>query len=353
MKYRVAVALAVVFACLAASVQATAAEKDVLTEDFRMILMYAHTVAIVEVTGSTVEQEEMAWSPASWDEKVAFKNPSLLYGKVVPTAPAIVAANPYRGVKKPAPSLKPGAKVIVAWMERGGAALVPHSKAALLATRQALAPGWDVNMDLTCPACVTRGVWLVQDTGKCGTCGDKTASPAHKLCGKCGTLSGQCQLCQRTIGPATLHVTLWLGYIPPNSRRPEPVELKILPGRTPKLWVRAHNKAGPKMPPVPELPCMLDNLATCNNLFFLVEGPGIRGFEVVGFTAKIPMVEAPYKPLRKPAFAELELKLLPHRDDKAFKQPGIYTVRAVAGRLVSNARKVVVPMVPREPIRKP
>jgi len=316
---------------------AAADGKDVLTEEFRKVVMYAHTVAIVEVTGSTIEQERMEWFPPSWAEKVAFKNPVLLYGKAVPKGPAVVHANPYRGQATPAASLKPGAKVIVAWQKRG-AALVPHSKAAVLATRRALAPGWFVDPGLMCPACMK--LTYTADIGKCEACAGGTASGMYKLCANCGPLTGQCQACKRTVGPATPDVSLKLGYIPPFSKRMEPAELKIPAGGTPKLWVCVRGDAR-RIPPVAELPCMSNNLATCQNLFFLVEGPGIRGVEVVRPSILMVRATVPHKPLTKAnAFAEFELVVLP--DGKAFKAQGSYTVRAAAGRLVSNPRKVVV-----------
>jgi hypothetical protein len=106
------------------------------------------------------------------------------------------------------------------------------------------------------------------------------------------------------------------------------------------LWVSVQGDAR-EMPSVVELPCMINMLATCRNLFFLVEGPGIKSFEVVGFTAPVPMIAAPYKPLTKAnALARLTLTLQP--DGVAFKAPGTYTVRAFAGRLISNPRTVLV-----------
>jgi hypothetical protein len=328
--------------CLAAALiitpLATAAERDVLTEEFRKVIMRAHTVAVVEVIESTVLgliEEAVPWST----ETVTFKNPVLIYGKAVPKGRVRLNAARYPLEGKAPLAQKPGAKVIVAWAtEEYGAALVPHSPAAVLATRRALTPGWSVDSGLLCPKCMQ--LTFTADIGECKTCGGGTASGGHKLCKKCAPLAGQCQACQRNVDPATPHVSLRLTYINPRTRMMEPKQLMLTPGKMPALWVSVQGDAR-EIPPVIELPCMINMLGTCRNLFFLVEGPGIKSFEVVGFTAPVPMIAAPYKPLTK-ANAIGRLTLTLQADGKAFKAPGTYTVRAFAGRLVSNPRTVVV-----------
>jgi len=333
MQSRITLTLALGLMCLAASVQGAAPEKDVLTEHFRLVVMVAHTVAIVEVTGARVVQMGKG-IPTTWAETVQFKNPVLLYGKAVPASPAVYQ---YYGNAKP--GAKPGAKVIVAWT-KDGAALVPHSAATVLATRRALAPGWSVAPGLMCPACMKLA--HTDDIGKCETCAGQTASGMYKLCAKCGPLAGQCQACKRSIGPATPHVELMLKNRNPFSRgRPRPsVRAKLMPGETPTLWVGVRGRYVRNIPPVTELPCIAGELATCKNLIFLVQGPGIVGVEVVAFHMKIPKGKARYTPLRAASAAPLKLRVLPN--GKAFKTPGVYTVRAAAGRLTSNTYPVTI-----------
>jgi len=380
MKYRITVASVIVLTCLVATLAPPVSAKrgpyvppvvwDGLEESFREIVRRAHTVAIVEVTKSTVKP--LGTRPPMYRTTVQFKNPVFLYGKAVPKAPTVV-----RGRQR----LAPGTKVIIAWWKaEEGTVLISYSKANELATRRVLAPGWFVDVGLLCPSCRQRT--FTADVGKCETCPGHTSSGMHKLCSKCARTAHQCQACKRTISAPTPDVTLTLNSgCPPTVRmgwlQMGPAKLTVLPGQPPRIeglkpaivlpgqspklvvgvwggtkaWyiergVYIHDLKN--IPAVPELPCVNNDLATCTELFFLVTGPGIDGVEVVGFSARIIPTRADDEAKPKPlslaeatsTFAELELVTLP--DGKAFKQPGTYTVRAVAGRLMSNIHKVVV-----------
>jgi len=364
---RTVIALVASFTCLAASAQ-VAPPPDPLTEEFRQVLIRAHTVSILEVASSRViEDRTKKWHPLAWNELLEFKLP-VLYGIGAPEPPALVHATPRRG-GKPAVRWKPGMKVIVAQTDDSAAAVL-YSDAAVLATRRALAPGWSIDKGLLCPSCAQKpppaktvvkcelcGSKAVppgstfcracrpQERAKCKDCGGRVAKSNHKFCATCGPLSGNCQACERKLYPATLHVALKLNYIDPLTKNDEPAELKVQPGQPLKLWVSVRCDEGHRFPSVPELACQDNKLETCPNLFFLVQGPGIDGEEIVAFKAKAPPAEPLPEPLTQGnAFAELELKVLP--GGNAFKMPGAYTVRAVAERLVSSARTVIVTSQP-------
>ena len=244
-------------------------------------------------------------------------------------------------------AFKKGDKVIFSWGKtpRHGPAAVRWSKQAEQAVLLALAPGWERGKCFRCPWCRKKG-W-VEGKGKCGLCGGRTASGAFKLCAKCATPAGRCQMCKRTVGPATGGAKIRL-----TSRDPR-AKAKALPagmaearfelGERIRLWVSA-GVAGKVA--VAELPCPGGKeLGGCETLYFIVNAPGRR--EAVLF---------PILPLRR-AKAELEPKPLTNStakdrmfavrmvlDDKkkVFERPGRYAVRAAAGRLASNPVTVVV-----------
>jgi len=340
---------------------------DELDDDFREVVMRAHTVAIVAVAKTTVR--DLGTKPAMEETRVQFKNPVFLCGKEAPKKPTVVGG----GSK-----MAPGTKIIIAWSKQS-TELIRYSKANELATRRALAPGWQVDSSLLCPSCKQHDV--TADIGKCKACAGETASGMYKLCTNCARTAHQCQACERTVSQASPDVTLslssgcrprsrmgWLQMTPAQLTvlpgQPAKIEkLKpaaILPGQSPKLVVGVWGGTGSwypqgvyihglkNIPAIPELPCVNNDLATCSNLFFLVTGPGIDGVETVGFSARIIPTRADDDTKAKPVslakatstFAELELVPLP--DGKAFKTPGTYTVRAVAGRLMSNVHKVNV-----------
>jgi len=273
-------------------------------------------------------------------EDVSFKTSDVLYAAGGRNGPHTVrvAATPPRRATAPPPRFQNGDKLLVLQIDYPQwqfSLAVSWSKAAEDATLEALAPAW-VRRDGTvflCPWCAARD--LTADVGKCATCGARTASGMKRLCHKCASKSGHCQVCSRTVGPPTLKVQLLLKTLSPKLRVEDPLSIAVAPGADVRLylWVESRAKA------VPELACWDNDLRTCYTLCFLIEGPGANDRRTAFFDRRVPpgSTHRLPKPLAGSPFAEL--KLTPAA---LFQQRGTYTVRAVAGRLLSNPVKVTV-----------
>lgn len=249
--------------------------------------------------------------------------------------------------------LKKGDKIICAWgrTPRHGPAAVRWSKQAEKAVLLALAPGWERGKRFRCPWC--REKRWPEGKGKCGLCGDAAASRMSELWAKSAALTGHCQMCKRTVGPATVGAKIRLSCRSPYEKvQPwtPAARMGISPGERVSLWICA---SVPPKGSVAELPCPGGKeLGGCETLYFIVDAPGRR--EAVLFPI-LPLrrTKAKSKPLpggtNQVFWAEMSLN-----DGKGvFKREGRHTVRAAAGRLVSKPVTVVVkedkpaPPVPR------
>jgi hypothetical protein len=146
--------------------------------------------------------------------------------------------------------------------------------------------------------------------------------------------------CKRTVGPATRDVTfrLW-AYDPKAERDLTPRnecrikdDASFLP-----LWIEVQNEKGET--PEFQTPGGGARFDCCKTLFYLVEGPGLPGptpsFHGDGGALARMMGPAALQKGSATGRADLIAGTL-------FATPGTYTVRAVAGRLVSNPVKVEV-----------
>ena len=234
---------------------------------------------------------------------------------------------------------RPGDKLLVAWNSKDGPAVLKWSAAREKAVKFALAPGWQWERGyFRCPWCRNRD--FTADVGRCADCGKGTSSGMFKLCGGCAAPKGRCQMCNRTVGPATRGVQVRLLFCPANVNRtigPADHKRTIAPGEGLRPWVSAYTH-GRK---VPELACPGGRaLGYCPSLFFVVSKQGNDAITVVrhqgerGHPRARMMAPAP---LERDSFAQVTLNT-----GDALNKPGTYTVRAVAGRLVSNPVTVIV-----------
>ncbi len=230
-----------------------------------------------------------------------------------------------------------GRALLTAWTE--GALLVPWTQSRQDALQAALAPGW---RDGDCPWChreregINGGIFTA-----CRVC---KANRVGLLCEACARQRGECTAwdgnCKRTIGPATRGVTFRLWAYDPNGGRnlPPRNECRIQAGaeRLP-LWVEVQNEKGET--PEFQTPGGGKRFDCCKTLFYLVEGPGLAGptpaFHGDGGAGSRMM--GPYALQKGSATGRADLLA-----GTLFATPGTYTVRAVAGRLVSNPVKVIV-----------
>jgi hypothetical protein len=227
------------------------------------------------------------------------------------------------------------------------------------AAKFALAPGW-LRSDtfFACP-------WhrapreVTADMSRCTSCGKDVTSGMYKLCPTCAARQGKCRYkdCKRAVGPATRGVTLRLeAYSPLNKTRLTPQQredaarriVRVRPGRRAGAFLHVEGTAKQ----VPELMCWTrpHHLGTCQTLFFLVKAKGAPDALVVfpEFNRKYyrNMTHNP-NPRLKP-FSDLTqwkwftLSAKDPRGRPVCAAPGTYSVRAVAGRLVSNPVMVVV-----------
>lgn len=242
--------------------------------------------------------------------------------------------------------LKKGDKIICAWgrTPRHGIVAMRWSKQAERAVLFALAPGWQRGERFRCPWC--REKRWVKGKGKCGLCGGATVSGSFKLCAKCAAPAGRCQMCKRTVGPATVGAKIRLScrspYLKVQYDWAAAARMGISPGERVTLWICA---SVPPTGSVAELLCPGGKeLSGCKTLCFLVESPGRREAAVLLPILPLRRTKAKSKPKPLPGgtnqvfWGEMSLS-----DGKGvFKWEGRHTVRAAAGRLVSSPVTVVV-----------
>jgi hypothetical protein len=209
------------------------------------------------------------------------------------------------------------------------------------ALQAALAPGWK---GANCPWCT---LFLNDDRRPplsqraCQACNKPTTLPGNeKLCPSCAAQRGECWTCERTVGPATRDVTFRLWAYDPKAERDltprNECRIKdddsVLP-----LWIEVQNEKGST--PEFQTPGGGARFDCCKTLFYLVEGPGLSGptpaFHGDGGARARMMGPAALQKGSATGRADLIAGTL-------FATPGTYTVRAVAGRLVSNPVKVEV-----------
>jgi RNA polymerase sigma factor (sigma-70 family) len=209
------------------------------------------------------------------------------------------------------------------------------------ALQAALAPGWK---GANCPWCT---LFLNDDRRPplsqraCQACNKPTTLPGNeKLCPSCTAQRGECWTCERTVGPATRDVTFRLWAYDPKAERDRTPrnecrikdDASVLP-----LWIEVQNEKGST--PEFQTPGGGARFDCCKTLFYLVEGPGLPGptpsFHVEGGAFARMMRPAALQKGSATGRADLIAGTL-------FTTPGTYTVRAVAGRLVSNPVKVEV-----------
>jgi hypothetical protein len=218
-----------------------------------------------------------------------------------------------------------------------GAQWLPWTKSREAALQAALAPGWRKG---ACPWC-HRGADPVYPVCACrnGCEGDGCAQ-RQKQRGGCIVTAKKGGFCERTVGAATRDVTfrLWAfdPTVPQAKRLPNTCRIQagadILP-----FWVEVQNEKGGT--PEFKTPGGGARFDCCKTLFYLVEGPGLAGPTPAfhgdgGDLARMMMPVALQKGSATGRAALIAGKL--------FATPGTYTVRAVAGRLVSNLLKVEV-----------
>lgn len=237
--------------------------------------------------------------------------------------------------------------------ELNGAKWIPWSQSRQDALEAVLAPGW---REGCCPWC-HRGA---KPSYACCACRDGCGS---ENCDQNRKNRGECVTCDRKVGPATPGVTFRLWAFDPQAERNltprNECRIKAGADRLP-LWVEVQNEKGET--PEFQTPGGGAQFDCCPTLFYLVEGPGVSGsapaFHVPGELAKAPATAALQKGsatgqvqlVAGPLFAKPVTFTPPGQGTqtlqpvagKLFATPGAYTVRAVAGRLVSNPVKVEV-----------
>jgi hypothetical protein len=229
--------------------------------------------------------------------------------------------------------------------ENGGARLngaqwLPWTQSRQDALQAALAPGW---REGACPWCrrheeLFEGVRL----GSCRVC--EKEGVVGWLCITCARQRGECSAlfgnCERTVGPATRDVTFRLWAFDPNAERngmPRN-ECRIQAGaKSLPLWVEVQNEKGET--PEFQTPGGGKRFDCCQTMFYLVDGPGISGAKTMfhGDVGARSRMMGPAALQKGSATEQVQLVA-----GELFATPGTYTVRAVAGRLVSNALTVIV-----------
>ncbi len=311
------------------------AAKDKELAGFLGAVKYAAVAAVGSVTKTKILRNKLMLRPRPPDMSGAyFAWERVFYGKRAENWRMIVSALQAR--------FKKGDKILFCrsaypTTDVAKAPIIKWTAAREKAVRFALAPGWS---RFRCPWCSNRD--CTADVGKCRTCGKGTASGMFKHCRRCASLKGQCQMCKRTVGPATRGVKLGLSGYDPRAKikRLPDWKLTLKPGKAPALWLQVVNKApGGK---VPELKCHNNSLLHCTSLFFLVEGPGIKDAAVVFMRPTSRRATSRLAALTGSPLGQLALLTRDPAGNPVFTKPGTYTVRAVAGRLISRPVTVVV-----------
>jgi RNA polymerase sigma factor (sigma-70 family) len=219
----------------------------------------------------------------------------------------------------------------------GGVQWLLWTKSRQDALQAALAPGWRKG---ACPWC-HRGADSNYPVCACRNgCEGKGCTQRQKQRGGCIVTAKGGGFCERTVGPATRDVTfrLW-AYDPKAERDLTPRnecrikdDASFLP-----LWIEVQNEKGET--PEFQTPGGGARFDCCKTLFYLVEGPGLPGptpsFHGDGGALARMMGPAALQKGSATGRADLIAGTL-------FTTPGTYTVRAVAGRLISNPVKVEV-----------
>ncbi len=231
---------------------------------------------------------------------------------------------------------------------------VPWSQNRQEALEAVLAPGW---REGCCPWC-HRGA---RHDYPCCACRDGCGS---KGCTQNRRNRGECMTCERKVGPATPGVTFRLWAFDPKAERDLTPrnEGRIQAGANSlPLWIEVQNEQGST--PEFQTPGGGAHFDCCKTLFYLVEGPGLSGpapaFHVDA--GALRRMEAPFALRQGSACGQVQLvpgdlfgkpivstpmgegtKIVQPVAGKLFATPGTYTVRAVAGRLVSKPVRVIV-----------
>jgi len=331
--------------CLLAytSPAAQAADKKLESSDVRFFLRnvpYARLVATVTVADASVipnpRVRRSVRGKHAWLEDIAFGWGPVLYGTVRKTdlASLQLAATPPRAAAAPPPRFRKGDKLLllrIGYPKWTFTTAVPWGKEVERAAAEALAPGWHVRGRFICPWC--RGRKFPANVGTCAACGARTSSGMKTLCPRCARVRGRCPACARTVGPPTLGVELRLKTLSPKLHQVDPLAIAVAPGAAPELWVWVESKPGA----VPEFLCRDSDLRTCDTLFFLVQRPGASRPDIAFFERRAGAARGEPTPLAGSQFRPLTL-----RPRSLFERHGVCTVRAVAGRLVSNPVTVTV-----------
>ncbi|MFH1022768.1 MAG: sigma-70 family RNA polymerase sigma factor [Planctomycetota bacterium] len=289
-----------------------------------------------------------SWPAGLWRECVAVEVERELYaGNKAYRQPLSISV---WGKDQPQPRFKKGDKVIFCGGEHGSGAVL-WSPEREKAVRVALAPGWQFTAARrVCPWCIGKPEYKFGNNmpagspppSTCEACGRKDSRPAFpaRLCAACAAGSGICMKCgSRRVGPATRRVEVLLGTKDPlrETRDIDPMKMTIPPGKAPELWVAARLAEGVKE--VPELTCALGkDMFWHTDLFLLITGPDGSGQPI--FAPERLEAGTPKRlPLAGSTTQQTPQGMFP---GTAFAHPGVYTVRAVAGRLISNPVTVVV-----------
>jgi hypothetical protein len=253
-----------------------------------------------------------------------------------------------------------GRALVPVWLE--GAQWLPWTQSRQDALQAALAPGWQSGC---CPWCQPqRGNWErmsekeamqaeheAADKGEavpktqnvCQACNKPTALPAKaKFCPTCAAQRGECWACERTIGPATRDVTFRLWAFDPTvpQDKPQSNVCRIQAGTDSlrlRLWVEVQNEKGET--PEFQTPGGGAGFDGCKTLFYLVEGPGLSAPTTAFNIVLEPRGRMMIPVALQKGSATGQVLLFP---GKLFTTPGTYTMRAVAGRLVSSPVTIIV-----------
>jgi hypothetical protein len=239
--------------------------------------------------------------------------------------------------------------------ELNGAKWIPWSQSRQDAIEGVLAPGW---REGCCPWC-HRGA---KPSYGCCACRDGCGN--DEKCDQNRKNRGECVTCDRKVGPATPGVTFRLWAFDPQTERNltprNECRIKAGADRLP-LWVEVQNEKGetPEFQ-TPRGGALFD---CCPTLFYLVDGPGVSG-SAPAFHADagaLRRMEGPCALRQGSSIGNVQLvagnvfgkpvvtmppgqgtQTVQPVAGKLFDTPGVYTVRAVAGRLVSSPVKVIV-----------